>query len=65
MIKGGGVVDPCDMNMLIAALANHFYTTLGKEDFTCLSVFFSELGKAMFTTELYRDLCDKKRRSCE
>lgn len=52
-------MDPCELNVLITALTNHFYTTLSKEEFICLSVFLNELSKSMFSTSLFRDLCNK------
>ena len=49
------------MNVLIMALTNHFFATLTKEEFACLSVFLNELSKSMFATALFRDLCDRNR----
>ena len=43
------------------ALTNHFFKTLSREEFACLSVFLNELSKSMFATALFRDLCDKDR----
>ncbi len=51
------------MNMAIAALTNHFFTTLSKEDFICLSIFLRELSKSMIGTTVFEGLCsgdDKK-----
>lgn len=59
MMLRGIFVDPCELNVLITALTNHFYTTLSKEEFICLSVFLNELSKSMFSTSLFRDLCNK------
>lgn len=57
------MMDPCEMNMAIAALTNHFFTTLSKEDFICLSIFLRELSKSMIGTTVFEGLCsgdDKK-----
>lgn len=50
------------MNLLVAAITNHFYATLSKEDFVCLSIFLRELSKSMFTTSVFEEICqgDKK-----
>lgn len=50
-------MDPCELNVLITALTNYFYTALTKEEFVCLSIFLNELSKSMFSTTLFRDLC--------
>ncbi len=60
MIFGVIFVNPCELNVIIAALTNHLYTTLSKEDFICLSVFLNELSKSMFTTSLFQDLCNRE-----
>jgi len=54
-------VNPVELNVMIMALTNHFFNTLSKEEFACLSVFLNELSKSMFATALFRDLCDKNR----
>ena len=33
------MINPCELNVAIAALTNYFFTTLSKEDFICLSIF--------------------------
>lgn len=53
------LVNPCEMNLLIAAITNHFYTTLSKDEFYCLTVFLNELSKSMFSTILLNDVCGK------
>lgn len=50
---------PCEINMLIAAITNHLYTTLSKDQFYCLTVFINELSKSMFATILFKDVCNK------
>ncbi|MCL2034808.1 MAG: hypothetical protein FWG94_08760 [Oscillospiraceae bacterium] len=54
-------MSPSELNVLIMALTNHFFATLTKEEFACLSVFLNELSKSMFATALFRDLCDRNR----
>lgn len=56
---GGGILNPCELNVLITALTNQFFQSLTREEFACLSVFLNELSKSMFATALFRDLCDK------
>lgn len=51
------LVNPCELNMIIAALTNHFYTTLTQEQFRCLTIFLNELSKSMFATILFKDIC--------
>lgn len=53
------VLNPCELNAVIAALTNYFFTTLSKEDFLCLSIFLRELSKSMITTTVFQELCDK------
>ncbi|OJU18439.1 MAG: hypothetical protein BGN88_11275 [Clostridiales bacterium 43-6] len=53
-------MNPCELNVAIAALTNYFYTELTKEEFICLSIFLNELSKSMFTTSLFQDLCNKE-----
>jgi hypothetical protein len=45
------------MNATIAAITNTLYTSLSKREFFCLSVFLSELSKAMFNMEVLRGIC--------
>ncbi len=52
------LLDPCELNVLVTALTNHFYTTLSKEDFICLSIFLRELSKMMISTSVFEDLCN-------
>jgi len=59
IINGVVFVTPCELNVIITILTNHFYTTLSREDFICLSVFLNELSKSMFTTTLFQGLCDR------
>ena len=51
------ILDPCELNVLIAALTNHFYTNLSREDFICLSIFLRELSKSMIGTTVFQGLC--------
>lgn len=53
------MMDPCELNVLIAAITNHFYTTLSKEDFICLGIFLRELSKSMIGTTIFEDLCTR------
>ncbi len=50
------------MNLLIAALTNHFYATLSKEDFVCLSIFFRELSRSMASTTVFEELCPDEKK---
>ncbi len=54
------LMNPCELNVIITALTNYFYVTLSREDFNCLNVFLSELSKSMFSTTLFRDLCNRE-----
>lgn len=53
-------MDPCELNVIVASLTNHLYTTLSKEDFICLSIFLQELSKSMFTTSVFEGICYPK-----
>ncbi len=57
-------LDPREVNVMITAITNYFYTTLSKEDFVCLSIILRELSKTMISTSIYLGLCaddkDKK-----
>ena len=57
-----GVVsmDPCQLNALVTALANHLFSTLTAEEFALLNVVVSELGKSMFSLTLMRDVLKDK-----
>ena len=50
-------MNPCQMNIFIAALTNYLYCTLSKRDFLFWNVFFSELSKSMFGMEILREIC--------
>ena len=52
-------MDPCELNVLITALTNYFFTTLTREEFVCLSIFLNELSKSMFSTTLFQDVCTR------
>ena len=51
------MINPCQMNIFIAALTNYLYCTLSKRDFLFWNVFFSELSKSMFGMEILREIC--------
>ncbi len=51
------ILDPCELNVLITALTNQFYTSLSREDFICLSIFLRELSKSMIGTTIFQGLC--------
>ena len=51
------IMDPCTLNVFIAALTNHFYTTLSRNDFISLGIVLRELSKSMLTTLVYEDFC--------
>lgn len=53
-------MDPCELNVVIMALTNYFFTKLTKEEFVCLSIFLNELSKSMFSTSIFRDLCNSE-----
>lgn len=50
-------MDPCELNVIVATLTNHFYTTLSREDFIYLSIFLRELSKSMIGTTIFEDIC--------
>ncbi|NLT57832.1 MAG: hypothetical protein GXX99_02590 [Clostridiales bacterium] len=50
-------MNPCELNVAIAALTNYMYTALSKEDFVCLSIFLHELSKSMLTTTAFEGIC--------
>ena len=50
-------MNACELNAAIMALTNHFYTTLSRQNFIRLSIFFSQLSKNMFAMELLADAC--------
>jgi len=52
------IMDPCEMNVMITALTNYFFTTLSHEDFVCLSIILRELSKTMISTSIFNRLCD-------
>jgi len=54
------LMDPCGLNVLIAAISNYFYTELSKDEFVCLGVFLNELSKSMISTALFHKLCYKE-----
>ncbi|HOG02142.1 MAG: hypothetical protein BWY35_00987 [Firmicutes bacterium ADurb.Bin248] len=54
------MINPCELNVAIAALTNYFFTTLSKEDFICLSIFLRELSKSMIGTTVFDGLCSKE-----
>ncbi len=56
------ILNPCEMNMLIAALTNYFYTNLSEKDFICLSIFLRELSKSMIGTTVFDGLCYKEKK---
>lgn len=60
IMLGVMILDPCELNVAIAALTNHFYMTLSREDFICLSIFLRELSKSMIGTTVFEELCDKR-----
>lgn len=53
-------MDPCGLNVLIAAISNYFYTELSKDEFVCLGIFLNELSKSMIATALFHKLCHKE-----
>lgn len=46
-----------ELNLLIAALTNHFHTTLKHDDFINLGIFLSLLSKDILAMEIVEDLC--------
>lgn len=56
------ILNPCEMNMLIAALTNYFYTNLSEKDFICLGIFLRELSKSMIGTTVFDGLCYKEKK---
>ena len=55
------ILNPCELNVLIASLTNYFYTTLSEEDFICLGIFLRELSKSMISTTVFDELCFKEK----
>ncbi len=55
------MMNPCELNVAITALTNHFYTTLSREDFICLSIFLRELSKMMISTSVFEELCTEEK----
>lgn len=55
------ILDPCELNVIIASLTNYFYTTVSEEDFICLGIFLRELSKSMIGTTIFDELCHKKK----
>ena len=51
-------MNPCQLNAVIAAIANHLYANLSEKDFIFWNVFFSELSKSMFSMEILRSVCE-------
>lgn len=50
-------MNPCELNALIASIANYLYSKLSKEEFFCLNVLLSELSKTMFSMEILGNVC--------
>lgn len=53
-------LNPCELNAMIAAVTNHLYTNLSREDFICLSIFLRELSKSMIGTSVFEELCGRE-----
>ena len=53
-------MNPCELNLVIAAITNHFYETLSREDFICLGIFLRELSKSMIGTTVFEELCGRE-----
>ncbi len=51
------VLDPCELNALIALLVDYFFNNLSKKEFLCLSVFLRELSKSMFSMAAFEEIC--------
>ena len=47
---------PPELNAILTAIVNHFYTTLKERDFTHLAIFLSLLSKEMLAMEAIREL---------
>ena len=54
-------INPCEINVIITTVTNLLFTNLSKEEFASLSVFFNELSKSMFSTIIFRDICEKSK----
>lgn len=57
-------MNPCQLNQIITCIANYLYANLSKENFRCLTVFISELGKSMFSMTLLGEICNRKEPPC-
>ena len=53
---------PCQINMIVTAIANHLFASLSREDFAFLNIAVSELSKSMFSLELLRGVCKLEKR---
>ncbi len=53
-------MNPSELNVVITAAVNYFYSVLTKEDFTYLTAVLNELSKAMIATNIFRDQYDKR-----
>ena len=58
-------MNPTELNILMAAITNHFYTTLSREDFLNLAVFLSMVSKDMLAMAALEGLCKLERRHDE
>jgi hypothetical protein len=51
------VMDPHELNALVAILVDYFFTSLSKKEFLCLSIFLRELSKSMFSMAAFEEIC--------
>jgi len=56
-------MNPTEVNLLMAALTNHFYETLTREDFLNLGIFLSMLSKDMLAMTAIEGLCKIERKN--
>ena len=56
-------MNPTEINLLMAAITNHFYDTLSREDFLNLGLFLSMLSKDMLSMAAIEGLCRLEQRN--
>jgi len=59
------VLDPCELNIIIAGIVNFLYTSLTEEEFAALNILLAELSKSMFSMYAFEDIDRKKNKKFE
>ena len=55
-------LNPCELNVIIAGVANFLYTSLTEEEFAVLNILLAELNKSMFSLLVLKDIEPKKKK---